>query len=67
MNNFEGGGGWQQQLKEIITHYLPRSFAKTQKAMRKHVSEGGYRYETAHSMLRFVHDVEDRPCLLQQS
>lgn len=29
MNIFEGGGGWQQQLKEIIAHYLTRHFAKT--------------------------------------
>lgn len=41
MNNFEGGGGWRQQLKEIIAHHLPRRFAKTQKAMRKHLSRVG--------------------------
>lgn len=28
MNNFEGGGGWQQQLKEIIAQYLPRHFTR---------------------------------------
>lgn len=26
-----GGGGWRQQLKEIIAHYLPRRFAKHKK------------------------------------